>query len=230
MTVLASTLIEECAADFDTDYGRWSQDNWLDYINAGERQMVYLKPSSYTLDTPFQLVEGILQSLPTGGIELIDIPRNMGTDGLTPGASIFKTNPKDLDDTIPGWRSTTAAATVVHFMFDPNDRKKFHVYPPQPAVSMGYVQAVYSAVPPVITKSGDSYAVAINLSDEYAEPLKSYMRFRANSVDSQVSQFAYQRAVDAWNLFLTQIGRKDLIESRLPAKRGQHGSVNQPVS
>ena len=29
---------------------------------------------------------------------------------------------------------------------------------------------------------------------------------------------------------LTQIGRKDLVETRLPAKRGSYGNANQPVS
>jgi len=231
MTVLASTLMEECASDLlDPDYDRWDEDDWLKYLNAGERQLVYLKPSSYTISTAFQLVEGIRQSIPSGGIELVDITRNMGIDGLSPGASITKIDPKDMDEVFPDWRDVTASVTVIHFMFDPNDRKSFQIYPKQPAASNGYVEAIRSAVPPPIVKDGDSYAVAINLDDEYAEPLKNYMKHRAHIVDAQVSQLAYQRSLDSWNLFLTQIGRKDLIESRLPAKRGKHANSNQPVS
>lgn len=223
----------------DEGYDRWEEADWLDFLNSGERQLIFFKPSSYPVTGVYQLVEGTKQDLPDGtssyqnpsasnlaqAVELIDITRNMGAAGTTPGASIHKVNPKDLDELIPDWRSATASATVLHFMFDPNDRTKFEVYPPQPSSSMGWIETVYSAIPTEIAATGNN----INLRDEYVEPLKNYMKFRAFSWDAQVSQFAYQRALDAWNLFLTQIGRKDLVERRLPAKRGSHGNANQPV-
>lgn len=237
---LASTLIDECESDvLDTDNDRWSTDNWLDFLNAAERQLVYLKPSSYVQTLVYQLVAGTRQSIPDGtssyqspagsthpeAIDLVDILQNMGTAGTTAGASIHKIDPKDLDEVLPDWRSDTAAATVQHFMFDPNNREEFEVYPPQPSSSMGWVKAVLSVIPTELTAVGDS----INLGDEYREPLKAYMKFRAWSWDAQVSQFAYQRAMDAWNLFVTLIGRKDLVETRLPARRGSHGNTNQRV-
>jgi len=227
MTVLATTLIGECASDLlDEGYDRWEDTDLLKYLNSGERQLIYFKPTSYTISTPFQLVAGTAQSLPAGSVELIDITRNMGTDGATPGASIFRVDPKDLDETMPDWRSDTAAAVVIHFMFDPNDRKAFEVYPKQPAAGQGYIEAIRSTIPTPIAAVDD----AINLSDEYSEPLKNYMKFRALSVDAQISDFAYQRALGAYNLFVTQIGRKDLVEKSLPAKRGSNGNPNQSVS
>ena len=224
--MLASTLIDECEGDLlDPDNDRWEVSDWLNYLNSAERQLIYLKPTSYALATSFQLVEGVQQSLPSGAVELIDVPRNMGGDGTTPGASIFKISLKDLDETMPSWRGDTASATVVHFMFDPNFRKKFDVYPPQPATNMGYVEAVHSSIPAELSATGDS----IHLDDEYIEPLKNYMKFRALAIDAQVSDYAYRRALDAYNLFVTQIGRKDLVETRLPASRGNYGNTNQPV-
>jgi hypothetical protein len=227
MTTTATTLIAECAADlFDAGYDRWTAAHWLSYLNSGERQLVFFKPTSYVDITSFVLVEGIAQSLPTGGIELIDVKRNMGTDGATPGASILKCDPKDLDETIPDWRDATAAATVVHFMFDPNNRNKFDVYPKQPSSSFGYVEAAYSKVPTEVPTVNAN----INLNDEYSEPLKNYMKFRAYGKDAQISEFSYRRSLDAYNLFVTQIGRKDLIEKKLPATRGKHGNSNNAVS
>lgn len=232
MTVLASDLMSECADDvLDPNYeDRWDQDDWLRYLNSGETQLVYFKPSANPKTDVFVLVEGPRQSLPTSGIELVDITRNMGTDGLTPGDTIHKVDPKDLDETMPAWRSASAAATVLNFMFDPNNRKEFEVYPPQPSSGFGYIEAIYSELPTKIVKSGESYAVAINLDDEYAEALKNYMIYRALRIDAQVSDAAYRRSLDSWNLFVTQIGRKDLVETRLPAKRGKRGNTNQPVS
>ena len=217
MTVLASTLIAECAGDlFDPGYDRWEQSDWLAYLNSGERQLIFFKPTSYTISTAFQLVEGTRQSLPSGSVELVDIPRNMGSDGSTEGASIFKVDPKDLDESVPNWRAYNASATVVHFMFDPNNRTKFDVFPKQPSSDMGYVDAIYSAIPTEVAAVGNN----INLNDEYSEPLKNYMKFRALALDAQFSDFSYRRSLDAYNLFVTQIGRKDLVETKLPVKRG----------
>lgn len=240
MSVLASTLIAECAIDLlDTSYDRWSQDNWLVFLNAGERQLIYFKPTCYTVTAVYQLAAGTKQNLPDGtatyqnpssatlkqAVELIDITRNMGADGLTAGASIRRTSLKDLDETLPAWRSATAAATTLNYVFNPEDRTKFEVYPPQPSSSRGWIEAVYSAVPTVIA----SAATAINLRDEYAEPLKVYMKHRAYAVDAQISQYAYQRAIDHWNQLVTLIGRKDLLETTLPPVRGAHGNTNQRV-
>ena len=237
----ANTLITECAADlFDPDYDRWrATEDWLVYLNAGQRQVVFFKPTAKTITAVYQLVAGIKQTLPDGtssyqdpasqtlaeAVELIDIKRNMGSDGTTPGASIFPVNPKDLDDTVPDWRSATEAATVLNFMFDPNQRTRFEVYPPQPSSGMGWVEVIYSAIPAELPNVNTD----ISLKTEYAEPLKNYMKYRAFAVDAQNSRYAHERALDHYNLFLTQIGRKDLIERRLPTRRGSHGNTDQPV-
>lgn len=229
MSVTALTLMTECATDLgDSGNDRWEKTDWLDYLNAGERQLVYLKPSSYVITNIFQLVSGVRQTIPTNGIEVVDITRNMGTDGATPGAPIHRTGLKDIDETMPYWFQDLADDVVLNWMFDPNDRKKFVVYPAQPNSGQGYVEALYSAVPTELTDA-DYFGSNINLADEYTEPLKNFMKFRAMSVDAQNSQNALSRALGYWNLFLTQIGRKDLIEGRLPAERGKRGGANLPV-
>lgn len=238
---LASTLIDECESDvLDTSNDRWDTDDWINYLNAGERQLIFLKPSAYVDTLVYQLVAGTRQTIPDGSasyqspagathpkaVELIDIVQNMGTDGTTAGATIHKADPRDLDEVLPDWRSDTADATVLNFMFDPNNRDEFEVYPPQPAASMGWIKAIMSVLPSSeISAVGDS----VHLGDEYREPLKNYMKYRALAIDAQVSQYAYQRALDYWNMFVTQIGRKDLVERRLPATRGSHGNSNQRV-
>ena len=223
MTTTALTLIAGCAGDlFDDGYDRWTQPDWLSFLNSGERQLIFFKPTSYIVTTSFVLVEGIPQSLPAGAIELIDIKRNMGTNGTTPGSSILKCDLKELDETVPEWRDDTASATVVHFMFDPNNRNKFDVYPKQPSSDFGYVEADFSDVPTEIPTVNDD----INLNDEYSEPLKNYMKFRAYARDAQISEFSYRRSLDAYNLFVTQIGRKDLMETKLPTTRGKHDNTS----
>ena len=232
--MLASELILAVSNDLQDqdsgdEYSRWTEDDLLGYLNDGERAIVFLKPQAYVDDTPFQLVAGVRQSWPSGAIEPIGRMRNMGPTGTTAGERVFLIEPKDMDECYPGWRSATASATVVHFMFDQNDRRSFEVYPPQPTSSMGYVEAPYSKVPPTIVKDGTSYAVSVNLGDEYKEALIAYMKFRTWAVDAQDSQYAYARSADAWQLFLALIGRKDLVESKLPAKGRAYGNSDQPI-
>lgn len=245
----ASTLIEEVSNDLDDqwdgeEYTRWSQDDLLEYLNDAEKMLAFFLPSSYTPTLIYKLVAGTKQAFPDGTasflsptgsthpkvIEPIKITRNMGADGLTAGALILPIDPKDMDEVMPSWRSTTASANVIHALFDKSVRSRFEVYPPQPPAAQGYIEMVGSAVPSAIVKSGDSYDVAINMGDEFIPTLKVYMRFRAYSRDAKSSQPAYARALDAWNMFLTLVGRKDLITNKLPDRRGLNGNSNQPVS
>jgi len=244
--IYASALIEEVSHDLmdqfsGDEYSRWTQADLLRYLNAAEMQTVFFKPQSNVVTGTYRLIAGVAQSLPDGtssyqtpsavtlkkAIELISINRNMGTTGLVAGETIYPVDPKEMDSVVPGWRSVTASATVVHSMFDPDDRTSFDVYPAQPTSSMGWIEAIYSAVPDTIAVADDDYEVAITLPDEYGPALRSYMKFRAYARDSKDSTYAYARSLDAWNHFLSLIGRKDLIESRLPSRRA-YGN-NQPV-
>lgn len=236
---LASVPIAEAQTDlFDPDGDRWTGTIMMNYLNAGEQQIAFFKPTAYVVTGVYQLVAGTKQSLPDGSasfqdpsantleqaVELVRFSRNMGSDGATAGDSIYTVNPVDMDELSPGWRSVTAAATVVNVIFNPDDRTVFDVYPAQPSSSMGWIEAKYSAVPTALTAGTDS----LNLNDEYLEPLKVYMKFRAYSLDAANSQFARAQAVAFWNLFLSLIGRKDLVEQQY--RGAPDGSDSKPVS
>jgi hypothetical protein len=209
------------------EFSRWSSADLLKYLNDAEKVIVTYNPQSYISTAVYILVAGTKQTLPDGtssfqspaavthpkAIELIKIHRNMGITGLVAGTTITPIGPRDMDEVYPLWRSVTASATVVHYMFDKEDRTRFEVYPPQPTVSMGYIEAVYSAVPTVITTGGN-----VNLGDEYLPALRAYMRYRAYSVDAQNSQGGYARSLDAWGMFLSLIGQKENQEKSNPTK------------
>jgi hypothetical protein len=224
MTVAVADIYAEAAESFlhDTDYARWSEDEHLDHINAGQRMTVFLKPDANTVNDVYQLSAGTKQSLPDGsasfvnpsaetlaaGIQLLDIIRNMGTDGATPGDGIIVVDKIVMDLSNPGWHSDTAAAAVQNYTFNDKDPKHFYVYPPQPATGMGWVEVAFSAlVADVSATTGN-----INLGDEYRETLLYYDLFRCYMKDSAESQFAAERATYFWNLFATSLGRRDLIQ------------------
>jgi hypothetical protein len=241
----AADIIADVASDIeDTAYETWSQDDHLAYLNAAENLIAVLKPDSYNPDLIYQLQAGTRQQIPDGtatfldpdgntlprAIEVIRFGRNMGSDGETPGADIKLIAQSDMDEACPDWRSDIEDPEIIHAIFDKNDRRRFEVYPPQPSSGMGWMELIATAIPTPIEKDGDSYDVSINLGDEYLQAIRAYMKFRAYGRDAKWSQFAAQRALDAWNLFVTMIGRKDLIEKQLPAMRGQNVAGSQTVS
>jgi hypothetical protein len=228
MTTIALNIIERVAANLlDTDYVRWSLNDHLTNLNSAESQIVFFKPTSNTLSSIFQLVQGTRQDIPDDAIELVRITRYCGIDGETDGDEILPATLKDMDELLPGWRTDTANAQPIHSIFNDQDRKKFDVYPPQPDTDMGYIEAICSFNPTPLTSSTD----LINLGDEYVEPIVNYMMFAAYSRDTASSMYAAERAVAHWNLFLSQVGRKDLIEQQYPKKRqDQYGNTSQSVS
>jgi len=241
----ASVLIDEVEQDLlDDDNDRWSADEHLANLNASEKLLVYLLPTAFVTTGVYQLVAGSRQSLPDGSssypnpsavdlpqaIELVNITRNMGTDGATPGNAIVPIDKEVLDQMLPNWHAYTADDEIDHCVMDPRDKNKFWVFPPQPDTGMGWVEAVYSSVPPDIEKSGESYDVNINLDDIYAEPLKHCMKFKAYLKDAANSAHDAERALGEWNMFVVLIGRKDLIEKNYSSLRKYYGNSNQNVS
>lgn len=132
----------------DTTNVRWPYDELLRWLHDGQRDIVLLKPDAHTKSEAMVLaISETKQNLPTGGIQLLDVVRNMGTGGSTPGRAVTRTERYILDAQRPNWNTETGSATVKHYMFDERNPKVFYVYPPQPAASPGYVEVVYSASP-----------------------------------------------------------------------------------
>lgn len=224
MTVAVADIYGEAAESFlhDTGYDRWDEDEHLDNINGGQRMTVFLKPDANTVNDVYQLSEGTKQSLPDGsasfqnpdsetlaaGIQLLDVIRNMGTDGATPGDGIVIVDRAIMDLSNPGWHSDTASATVQNYVFSEKDPKHFYVYPPQPSSGQGWAEIAFSAlVADIASTSGN-----ISLGDEYREALLYYDLFRCYLKDSGESRFAAERATYFWNMFVTTLGRRDLIQ------------------
>lgn len=144
-------------------------------------------------------------------IQLVDVVRNMGTDGETPGNAITIIDRSTLDETFPGWHSQSADSVVRNFTFDERDPDRFWVTPPQPASSNGYVEIIGSCLPDDISSSSD----VITLSDIYYHVLIDYLLYRAYLIDSDSSQIGLQKAVAHWNQFVTGIDRKDLVNKMI---------------
>jgi len=216
-TILASTIIASVAKtlqDEATDR-RTTEADLFGYINAAQREAVILKPDISVANVSVVLVAGTKQTIPTAGIQLIKLVRNMGTTGTTVGNIIRMVDDiENFNLMNPSWHTSTASATVEKCIFDERDPKHFYVSPPQPASGFGYVEEIYSVIPAdIVAGSGPVYTVAITIDDIYATPvIEPYCLYRAYAIDADQSQLAWERSNFNYNLFLTALGRLDLIE------------------
>jgi hypothetical protein len=208
-TITGQNIVNRAAIVLqDTTGVRWPQtDELLLWLNDGQREIVLRKPDAYAQNAVVALVAGTKQSIPATGIQLLDVIRNMGTGGETPGRAITRIDREILDEQRPNWHSETASAETKHYMFDSRDPKHFYVYPPQHATP-GRVEMVYASSPTDLA----ALASTITLDDIYSGVLLDYILYRAYSKDADLTPSAPQRAISHYNAFLASLDAKGQID------------------
>ncbi|CAB4122911.1 hypothetical protein UFOVP33_72 [uncultured Caudovirales phage] len=213
----ASILTKAAKLLQDTTGVRWDNTELLGWLNSGQRETMIYKPNSNVKALAWKLAAGTRQSLPADAVQLIDVVRNMGTDGNTPGRAIRQTERETLDASFPNWHATSPNAVIKHFMFNPLDPKNFYVYPPQPAANQGYAEVLYGAVPANATSDG-----SITVDDIYETVLLDYILYRAFSKDSE---YADQTKADKYQTsFITALTGKARVEA------GANPNVTAPAN
>lgn len=193
----------------DTTNVRWPEAELTYWLNDAQRAIVLIKPDASAVNAAVICVAGAKQSIPAAGVQLLDIIRNMGTNGTTPGRAILQIERRILDEQRPDWHTETASDEVKHFMFDERNPRNFYVYPPQPTSAFGYVEMLYSAAPTDLA----TLASVISLDDIYAGPILDYILFRAYSKDADLSPSAPQRATAYYQAFMAALSGKNEAES-----------------
>jgi hypothetical protein len=204
-TILASAVIGKASTIIqDSSNIRWPQSELLGWLNDGQREVVNVKPSASVTNASVQLTAGSTkQTIPAQGIMLIDVVRNMGAAGSTPGNAVRIVSREILDAQTPTWHSdANVPGDIKHFVFDPRDPKTFYTYPKAPATAW-YVELIYSSSPTDCA----TVSTAISIDDIYATALMNYVLFRAYSKDTSYAQNA-QLAANYYTLFLNGIGVK----------------------
>ena len=207
-TLTVSNLISRAAmVAQDPTHVRWTQNEWLDWLNDAQREVVLLKPNASVKNISHMLATGkTKQSLPADGIMLIDVTRNMGASGTQDGDAIRITSREVLDAQRPGWHSeANTFGKVVHYCFDPRDPKTFYVYPKAPSTSH-YVEVIYASNPINCLIGG-----TIQVDDIYANSLLNLMLYRAYSKDAEYAQNA-QLAAAYYQAAMSSLGVKTQAE------------------
>jgi hypothetical protein len=176
----------EILNDNSTTPVKWTFAQLLRALNGAQRMIQKLKPDAYPTVGVVQLAEGTKQSLPSGGFLLVDVTRNMGSAGTTPGKSITKIDRETMDQERPGWHSDSKNAVVRHYVYDSSYQEIFYVWPPQPASSQNCVELIYSKPPTEVSVSDwVAGSNAITVPDTYENEIISWILFIAYSRNSR---------------------------------------------
>lgn len=214
MAVAVNDLIDKVEIILqDTTNVRWVAVELIGWLNDGQMAIVREKPEASVTTESVALVAGTKQTLPTTGIVLIDVIRNMGTDGSTPGFAIRIISRRILDAQVPDWHLTSGEAAVVkHYMFDGRNPKVYYIYPPSDATTQ--VEIIYSDAPTVVA-AGEN----ISIDDVYESILIDYVLYRAYSKDADYAANA-ARAQAHYTAVMQALGLQEQAELATSPSKG----------
>lgn len=170
--------------DKDRSQPRWPDDELVRWINDSRMAIMIRRPQACSVLATIALASGTRQTIPEDGILLLDVIRNMGMTGATPGRAIRRTDRQNIDDMQLYWHKATPSAEISQFTFDDRLPKEFYVYPPSKTGVQ--VEIAYAKIPTAITEIGGS----LDMGLEYLDAVVNYVAYRAKSKDSEYANAA----------------------------------------
>jgi len=218
-TLTGTNIIDRARLTLQDSSGvRWTDAELLIYINDAQREVVNIKPEATATHENISLSTGTEQTLPSGGLRLIKVSRNMsGTASDATGSKAIRIVEEDLLNSIePDWHDPTVTGSSAHgsiiknYLFDPDDPKKFYVYPGVASGSNAYVELIYSKLPTDLS----SVSSTIDLEDTYGNAILNFVLYRAYLKDAEYAG-NQQRAGSHYQLFLNSLGAGGSAEAFL---------------
>lgn len=202
----ASDVINTVARQLnDAAFTRWTQADHFSYLTEGLRQCVVVQPRSYPVTDVVELAAGkTKQEIPVDGSSLIDVVRNMGADGLTPGYAVTVADRQALDASDPGWHFAAGSTSVNNYTYDDRNPLTFYVSPPTHATTKVFVEIVYAGLPEAVETMNDLLPV----QDLYMGALIEYQLYRCFSVNSKSAEDR-QNAQTHLGVFYAMLGEKE---------------------
>lgn len=186
MAFTANDLIVDAALLYgDTGYDRVSTADWIKYLNNAIRALILVRPDAGATTEALQLSAGIKQDLPSDSLRLLDISRNLGTDGLTAGKVITPADRKHIDYSNLLWPAGTGETAIDNFSYNKENPRIFYVTPPVHATTAVYVEFQSSKLPTAVTTT----ASALGVNDVFYEPILNFMLHKAFTADDEDVEF-----------------------------------------
>ncbi len=198
-TIAASALIAR-ASEVAQDQSNvtWTQPQALSWLNEGMLAICLAKPNAAVAILPKQLAPGTLQIC--DGREILDVIRNMGPDGATPGRAILPFDRRGKDEANPMWQSATPSTTVREWAWHEDAPRHYYVSPPVSAVSPVYIETMEAVDPTPLVLFTD----IIPVDDIFQVALVDWVCYRFFSRDANVTP-SVQRAQAHLQSFLAAV-------------------------
>lgn len=231
-TLTGTNIIDKARYVLQDSSGvRWTDAELLNYINDAQREIVNFKPESKATHSNIQLSTGTEQSLPSGGLRLIKISRNVASTAsdAAGGKSITIVEEDLLNSMEPDWHDPTVTGSSAHgsiiknYIFDPDDPKKFYVYPGVKSGSNAYIQVVYSALPTDLSSVSDT----IDIDDIYGNAIVDFVLYKAYLKDAEFAA-NQQRAGTHYQLFTSSISGGGQAETNLNPNLDKVPGISTP--
>jgi hypothetical protein len=197
----------------DSGYDRLTEELWIKYLNASIRALVLVRPDAGAQTDNMQLVAGVLQRLPDTALRMLDITRNMGIDGLTPGKIITPVKRQHIDYSNLLWPAATGDTEIDNFSYDKENPRIFYVTPPVDDTIPVYVEIQVSQLPTPVVVPTDT----LGINDIFFEPLVQYMLYKAFVADDESVEF--QKAITYMQTFFSLLQ----VETAVSVAAGPEG-------
>lgn len=206
MSVLALDFLADARRQLNDETGTfWGFFEVQQWLNLGLRTMCNWKPDSYVLPQWVDIVQGPRQSIPLNALYLFDVVRNDPDHGG--GISLMER--KDLPD---GWakEQVVDGIGVQHFMYLPQDRKHFYIYPSYRQTTRNRLDCVCGMMAPALDVYLPSNALNAAASSKEivvddTDALLSYCLYRAHL--KLTTEASVPKASFAAQQFLIAIGK-----------------------
>ena len=180
MPVLASTILTRIRGQLIDERvtQRWTDAELLRWMSDAQRTIVAMSPSLGEVTAALLLSAGTKQTLPDGAFMLLDIKRNMGADGLTPGRAVRVVTRELMDGIDPNWHAGARSSVTQNYIYDPMQPRTFYCWPP--STGTNYLEVSRAQVPTEMTTG----AATLTVPDLYQTAIFDYTMFRAHQKDS----------------------------------------------
>lgn len=189
--LLVSTKLQDIEPGMDKRWP-WEKDpaasraSLVDFLNAAIRQTVLSRPDITAKTQSVQLAQGVRQTIPSDGVFLLSVARNMGTNGSTPGKPIFATG----KDSLAAYSWTYAGSEIDFYYYDPLVDKKTYYTLPGVGTTTRWIEISYSVNAGTVATANDD----IPIPEMYSDALEHMMLYHILSGDSSASNLALAKS------------------------------------
>lgn len=202
------------------DGGQADKVGLLDFLNAAIRAVVLQRPDATAVTEPVLLEPGMRQRLPQrrahqcrhDALTLIELVRNLGRDGETPGRAIALVN----QDVLLAWANCGQTGHAVdEYAYDRMiNPEVYWVYPAVPEDCDVWVEATFSAAPSPVSCPDD----VLPVPGLYAPALAHHILASILSGDNEAANTA--KATYHMQMFQNLMDVKQDVDRAWPKQRG----------